>query len=192
LIVTSKKQSQVTFHLDSIVFSRNIKVLQLKNVPLAVSSLYHCEELTELRYLEVQLSGASDSFDYMSFKFPFLLKTLIIQFQLSFTHLEYVLDGCVGDNLKHLELHSHTDTAQLDYFDTKRWCRLFQRFQNLTKCQIQLQQRGRRGAYNNLYRQFTQELKTIEELNTKWNMKCYRSCPGYHGCIVYVQILANL
>lgn len=127
----------------------------------------------------------------MSFTFPSLLTTLIIQFQLSFTHLEYVLDGCTRDNLKHLELYSHTKTSQPDYFDSKRWCKLLQRFQNLTKCRIQLRQRGGRG-YINICRQFQQELKRIEALKTKWNMTCSWSCPGYHGCVVYVQISANL
>ena len=191
LLVSNKKGSNAAFPLDSTMSSTQIKILQLKNAPVAISSIYHCEKLTELKYLELTLIDASDPFHYMPFTFSSLLKTLIIQFQLSFTGLEYVLQGCCGDNLKHLELYSHTNTSQPDYFDTKRWCKLFERFQNLTKCQIQLRQKGRRGEYGNRCREFARELKTIKELNTKWNMECMWSCPGYHGSFVYVGISAK-
>ena len=192
LILSNKKQSEVIFPLDSTVISRNIKILQLKNIPVSISSIYHCEALTELKYLELQLTEPSTSFHYTSFAFPSRLKTLIIQFQLSFTDLEYVLQGCAGGNLKRLELYSHTNTSQPDYFSIKRWCILFERFQNLTKCKIDLRQRSRRGVFNNTCLQFAQQLETVNELKTKWNMKFYRSCPGYHGCLVYVNIVANL
>ncbi|CAF1044123.1 unnamed protein product [Rotaria sordida] len=192
LIVDNRKQVEYTFHVDTAVFSRNIKILQLKNIATSISSIYDCEELTQLKYLELRLTEAGETFHHMSFTYPSSLKTLIIHFQLSFTDLEYVLSGCVEGNLKHLELYSQTNTSQMDYFDQKRWCKLFERFQNLTKCRIQLQQRGRRGAYNNVCRGFAQELKRIKELKEKWNMECSLACPGYHGVTVYVQISANL
>ena len=192
LLISSKKQTEVTFPVNSTVFSRNIRVLQLKNISTTVSSIYDCEELTKLKYLDFQLTGAGEPSHHMWFTFPSSLRTLIIQFQLSFADLEHVLSGCVGDNLENLELYSRTDTSQLDYFNGKRWSKLFEQFQKLTKCKIQLQQKGRRGVYNTVRREFARELKDFKELKEKWNMKCYWSCPGYHGTIMYVQISANL
>jgi len=192
VLTNTQKQSEVIFPFDSAELSRNIKILQFKNIPAPISSIYHCRELPELKYLQLQLTEASHPFHYMSFTFPCLLKHLIIHFQLSFMDLEYVLDGCCEGHLKHLELYSHSDTAQADYFDTKRWCKLFERFQNLTKCQIELRQKGTRGVYQNTYRQFARQLKSIQELQSKWNMQCWSNCPGYHGYFVYVQIMANL
>ena len=180
LIITSReKQSEVIFPFDSIELSRNIKILQLNNIPAPISSIYHCEELPDLKYLKLQLTKASEPFHYMSFTFPCLLKHLVIHFQLSFTDLEYVLDSCCQGHLKHLELYSHSDTEQTDYFDTKRWCRLFEQFKNLTKCQIELRQRGTRGVYQYTCRQFAQQLRNITQLKLKWNLQCYSCCPGY-------------
>lgn len=193
LVVTNKKkQLGVIFPFDSTALSRNIKILQLKNIPVPLSTIYHCEELPQLKYLELHLTEASDPFHYMSFAFPCLLKHLIIHFQLSFTDLEYVLEGCSENNLKHLELYGQSDIPQADYFDTKRWCKLFEQFQNLTKCQVKLQQKGTRGVYQNQCREFAQQLKSVKELKSKWNMQCFSNCPGYHGYYVYVQISANL
>ncbi len=192
LILSSRKQTEIPFHVDSTVFSRNMKILQLKNISMKVSSICNYEELTELKYLNLQLSGADGPFHPTMFTFSSFLKTLIIQFQFSFTELEYVLSGCCEENLKHLELYSQIDTTQLDYFDGKRWLKLFGRFPKLTICQIQLQQKGRGGVYNNIIREFKNELETNKELKEKWNMRCYSARPGYHGTTTFVQIVANL
>ena len=40
LIVSNSKQSEVTFLLDSTILNRNIKILQLKNNPTLLSSIY--------------------------------------------------------------------------------------------------------------------------------------------------------
>ena len=164
----------------------------MKNISTAVSLIYYCEDLTILKYLDFQLTAAVGTSHHMSFTFPSSLKTLIIRFQLLFTDLEHVLSGCAEDSLQHLELYSRTDTSQLDYFDGKRWSKLFEWFQKLTKCQIQLQQKDRRGVYNNVRREFEEELEKFKELKEKWNMKCSWACPGYHGVITYVYISANL
>ncbi|CAF1466449.1 unnamed protein product, partial [Rotaria sordida] len=162
LIVDNRKQVEYTFHVDTAVFSRNIKILQLKNIATSISSIYDCEELTQLKYLELRLTEAGETFHHMSFTYPSSLKTLIIHFQLSFTDLEYVLSGCVEGNLKHLELYSQTNTSQMDYFDQKRWCKLFERFQNLTKCRIQLQQRVLYETSNKnvSFEKFSQDFQT--------------------------------
>lgn len=192
LIIINKKESNVTFPLCSIVLNENIRILQIKNIPVAISSISHCEKLTKLKYLELKLIEASGPFHDMPSTFPSSLKTLILHFKLSFTDLEHVLHVCCSDHLKHLELYSHTKSPQMDYFDAKRWCKLFERFENLTKCQIQLRQQGGRGLYRHLSREFARQLKATKELKTIWNMECMHSCPGYHGTIVYVQISANL
>ncbi|CAF1204789.1 unnamed protein product [Adineta steineri] len=119
-------------------------------------------------------------------------ETLLTDYILKKVDLEHALSAFDGDHLEHLELYSQTNISQTDYFDGKRWSKLFERFQKLTKCQIELRQKGRRGIYDNLLREFQRELKEIKELKEKWNMKCYRSCPGYHGTVVSVQISASL
>ncbi|CAF1136099.1 unnamed protein product [Adineta steineri] len=192
LVINSKQRINVTFPADLILFSRNMKILQLENIPIEISSIYNLEELPKLKYLNIQLSEADELFHNTPFTSFSTLKTLIIHFQLSFTDLEHVLSAFDGDHLEHLELYSQTNISQTDYFDGKRWSKLFERFQKLTKCQIELRQKGRRGIYDNLLREFQRELKETNELKEKWNMKCYRSCPGYHGTVVSVQISASL